>query len=49
MGLLGTLKLIFIFLVSKKGSTGRNFTRKILQEKQKKICGGKTAGRKNEK
>ena len=41
MGLLGTLKLIFVFLVSKKGGTGKNFTGKkrknftgkILQEK----------------
>ena len=45
MGLLGTLKLIFIFLVSKKEGTGKNFTGKNLQEK---FVGGKTAG-KNEK
>ena len=28
MGLLGTLKLIFVFLVSKKGGTGKNFAGK---------------------
>lgn len=28
MGLLDTLKLIFVFLVSKKGGTGKNFTGK---------------------
>ena len=41
MGLLGTLKLIFVFLVSKKAVQGKNFTGKtekftgkILQEKR---------------
>ena len=45
MGLLGTLKLIFVFLVSKKGGTGKNFTGKT--EKIYRKTAGKMKNKKD--